>query len=301
MPDLPWNVRYLEGNLVSTTDRTASARPTSGRRRFSLVTRPAVWATLYLLAIPLYAAFYTNLLEGQFAQSNQAFEGRRFLEDRDAIGSRIKPGFESALSPGVSADVQLVGIAGALGFPVLRISDRADGASLDMWFDNGDALGDGWCAVGTPSGSFAEIIRTPGQLPGFEAAAVPYSPVAASEARTIFRRNELSGNRCDGYWVSSDGRTFVSVSLEGDAASAFFSSSQLYSSDPTFGGGAWRRMLYFSAVTITTLGFGDITPTSDWARLFVASEGVLGIVFAGLFLNALWRSRTEPGSTSRRD
>jgi hypothetical protein len=57
--------------------------------------------------------------------------------------------------------------------------------------------------------------------------------------------------------------------------------------DPSYASGVWLRMLYLSAVTITTLGFGDITPVSESARLCVALEAVLGVVLAGLFLNAL--------------
>jgi hypothetical protein len=47
------------------------------------------------------------------------------------------------------------------------------------------------------------------------------------------------------------------------------------------------RMLYFSAVTVTTVGYGDIVPVTDGARIAVASEAILGIVVIGLFLNGL--------------
>lgn len=47
------------------------------------------------------------------------------------------------------------------------------------------------------------------------------------------------------------------------------------------------RMLYFSASTITTLGIGDIQPVSTLARVLVTVEAVLGLIFVGLFLNAL--------------
>jgi len=45
--------------------------------------------------------------------------------------------------------------------------------------------------------------------------------------------------------------------------------------------------LYFSVITITTLGYGDITPTGTLSQLLVASESILGIILIGLFLNAL--------------
>lgn len=43
---------------------------------------------------------------------------------------------------------------------------------------------------------------------------------------------------------------------------------------------------YFSTVTVTTLGYGDISPKTDLARLLVSLEVLLGVVCAGLFLNA---------------
>ena len=45
--------------------------------------------------------------------------------------------------------------------------------------------------------------------------------------------------------------------------------------------------LYFSIVSITTLGFGDICPITTCSRFFVALESIGGIVFIGLFLNSL--------------
>jgi hypothetical protein len=57
--------------------------------------------------------------------------------------------------------------------------------------------------------------------------------------------------------------------------------------DPTSISGGWWRMLYFSAIVITTVGFGDIVPMTNIARLCCALEAVLGIILAGLFLNAV--------------
>jgi len=46
--------------------------------------------------------------------------------------------------------------------------------------------------------------------------------------------------------------------------------------------------LYFSVVTITTLGFGDVFPESGTtARIFVTIEAILGILSIGFFLNDL--------------
>lgn len=48
--------------------------------------------------------------------------------------------------------------------------------------------------------------------------------------------------------------------------------------------GSW---IYYSIVTITTLGFGDYTPSHGWAQSFTAIEVALGLVVMGLFLNSV--------------
>lgn len=45
--------------------------------------------------------------------------------------------------------------------------------------------------------------------------------------------------------------------------------------------------IYFSIITITTLGFGDITPVGKIGQLLTASEAILGVILTGLFLNSL--------------
>lgn len=56
------------------------------------------------------------------------------------------------------------------------------------------------------------------------------------------------------------------------------------------------RMLYFSVVTIATLGYGDIVPLSALARLLVAVEAVWGIFVAGLFINAFFTRHSNSSS-----
>jgi len=57
--------------------------------------------------------------------------------------------------------------------------------------------------------------------------------------------------------------------------------------DPKEASGLLIRMCYFSATTITTLGFGDITPVTTVARVLAGIEAVTGVVLIGLFLNAV--------------
>lgn len=54
--------------------------------------------------------------------------------------------------------------------------------------------------------------------------------------------------------------------------------------------GSW---LYYSIVTITTLGFGDYTPAGTGAQTITAIEVMCGLVFLGFFLNAVGAMKSE--------
>lgn len=58
------------------------------------------------------------------------------------------------------------------------------------------------------------------------------------------------------------------------------------------------RMLYFSAVTISTLGYGDIVPISTRARAVVTLEVIWGPILLGLFLNSLITETSQRFSRS---
>lgn len=51
--------------------------------------------------------------------------------------------------------------------------------------------------------------------------------------------------------------------------------------------------LYFSVVTITTLGYGEIQPINDVGKFFASLEAIFGIIIIGVFLNSLWQSFSE--------
>jgi hypothetical protein len=50
---------------------------------------------------------------------------------------------------------------------------------------------------------------------------------------------------------------------------------------------------YFSVITITTTGFGDITARGTLAKICVSIEATAGITIVGLFLASLWREFTQ--------
>lgn len=57
--------------------------------------------------------------------------------------------------------------------------------------------------------------------------------------------------------------------------------------------GAFGGMLYFSAITITTVGYGDVVPLSPLARFLSAMEATFGVVLLGLFVNSLYKSSSN--------
>jgi hypothetical protein len=49
----------------------------------------------------------------------------------------------------------------------------------------------------------------------------------------------------------------------------------------------WQRMVYFSYSTLTTLGYGDITPVSPWAQSIASLEAMLGLLYIAIILGRM--------------
>jgi hypothetical protein len=49
----------------------------------------------------------------------------------------------------------------------------------------------------------------------------------------------------------------------------------------------WQRMYYFSFSTLTTLGYGDITPVSPFVEPFVTAEAVIGVLYIAVLMARL--------------
>lgn len=62
---------------------------------------------------------------------------------------------------------------------------------------------------------------------------------------------------------------------------------------PDGGTTEWGSWLYYSIVTITTLGFGDYTPAHGWAQTVTAVEVMCGLILLGFFLNAVGSMKSE--------
>jgi len=49
----------------------------------------------------------------------------------------------------------------------------------------------------------------------------------------------------------------------------------------------WQQLLYYSYVTLTTLGYGDITPVKFYAQAFSVFEAVIGVLYTVILLSRL--------------
>ena len=55
-------------------------------------------------------------------------------------------------------------------------------------------------------------------------------------------------------------------------------------------------LLYFSLVTLSTLGYGDISPVTPTTRILSALEAVTGTLYLAVFISSLvsgWRGRAD--------
>jgi hypothetical protein len=88
-----------------------------------------------------------------------------------------------------------------------------------------------------------------------------------------------------------DGFLVPSLRLDGHETELLHHCAQAKLGFPSELSGQFVRMLYLSASTITTLGFGDIVPLTSAVRLAVSCEAICGILVMGLFLNAVSKEK----------
>jgi hypothetical protein len=72
-----------------------------------------------------------------------------------------------------------------------------------------------------------------------------------------------------------------------------FGSTPFFSADEST-----SSFMYFSVVTITTLGYGDLAPASDIARYFATSEAIIGQVFLATTVARLVSLLSRPPAPS---
>jgi hypothetical protein len=64
---------------------------------------------------------------------------------------------------------------------------------------------------------------------------------------------------------------------------------------------SWRLFYYFSISTLTTLGYGDVTPALPIARNLVMSEALIGQLYPAILLARLVSLHTETRNSKRKE
>ena len=58
----------------------------------------------------------------------------------------------------------------------------------------------------------------------------------------------------------------------------------------------WQQLLYFSYITLTSVGYGDILPTGFHAQAFAAFEAIVGVLYTVILLSRAGRDAHVRGS-----
>ena len=58
-------------------------------------------------------------------------------------------------------------------------------------------------------------------------------------------------------------------------------------------GWSWLDAFYFCVVTLATVGYGDLTPSTPWAKVFTIVYIFIGLSFFVSFVNLLAKERKE--------
>jgi hypothetical protein len=240
-----------------------------------------IWACVYLAAIPTFAAVYSLFPGGSWLYGTITHE-QRYLEKENAFRMGMMkfnaqnvwgPLSDAALSTGLPVNNSQMWLEEDIHYPytlpIGRIIVDTAKSSSQIRFHLEPAGMDRYNVLQFSSGASR-------QQPGFRIIADCESQQPYCAATRV-----QNGLRNDAFIAATDelvGLAFA-VWQERDGINYATSKDTFY------------RMLYLSAVTITTVGYGDIVPLTDLARAAVASEAILGIVLIGLFLNALSHER----------
>ncbi len=259
--------------------------------------RPIVWAIVYLLLLfPVFPLFYMADRDG-FTQTTTT-EEPDFNTQLDSVGKII----EKAVNDGIRAkagpsadfghatvvlqDPDAHTITGGIFYADSADKAPASGLESSIEIRQSQIPSAGCNASGTISLPYR--YRATGRYRPENSSNTGTTP--AAQAQTLFmeyswpfqdaKLNINGGDFCQVEALTSAAKGNVGSCVGGYASWCTVSNL--------------ARMVYFSAVTVTTLGYGDIVPIETSTRIMVTLEAVMGAVTIGLFLNALSRQTPLP-------
>lgn len=260
-----------------------AVRSRGPRRLRASLDRPSVWGVLYLAAIPLFALAYTAV-DGGFNQSTAATDAAT-ARDSTRVGRLIAEEIGHYLRSQPQRTVRLADGTIVRTDAISTIVEHI--GAVDALFSFEAELGEGKPRQIT----FAIFSGEAFGVENAEEIALVLRPDL--ERRPPARSVALSDLLPPTLVLSTatdlleDGEALAPIRR--DTLHRLRRHQSGVRGDPLAISGTFDRMLYFSVVTITTLGFGDIVPVTANARRLVALEAVVGVVLVGLFLNAIGR------------
>ena len=49
----------------------------------------------------------------------------------------------------------------------------------------------------------------------------------------------------------------------------------------------WQQLIYFSLITLSTAGYGDILPATMWGRMLAGIEATVGVLYVAILMARL--------------
>jgi hypothetical protein len=246
---------------------------------------PLIYLVTYLLAIPVFASFYWIIPAGFFAP----YARLEYAGQSDAYGAGliIQQALRRAMArrsirvanPDRNLQVREDMI------DVQRLTS-IDGQSIKFSLLLGLHDQDGLHQVEIPllmRGDARVLVGSNTENRNFRTLEI------GTQSNALLGERNLLNAAIEGLLTPSEPNDFLgpSIELSTDEDNKLQNFFNGLAGNPTAVSGAYGRMLYFSAIVITTVGFGDIVPFTSLARSIVALEAVLGVTLAGLFLNAV--------------
>ena len=97
----------------------------------------------------------------------------------------------------------------------------------------------------------------------------------------------------DGTWANHSSNIVIAL-----AAGALLTGTVVYRLLEDWG---WVDSFYFSVITLTTVGYGDLSPTTPASKLFTVVYVIGGISLIGAYLNEVMKRRARRAAERRSD
>lgn len=240
-----------------------------------------IWGMAYILFIPIFALIYHYYLPFEFFHSTSQFEKTTLNKDSDEICKQIK--YEMF---GDRVSIDTVFNNEKINFQGISVTSLHQTDSTINFYLNYNLINE--------TKSKNEYIE---QVCGIDKKICckdlgKYEPFYLRRFY-IEPKKRIVPINIDYWFLNTNNRKtlndpsdkLISFSLKLNEDLSYYVNA--LSGFPSKTTGNFPRMLYFSTITITTVGFGDIVPLTNRARLLVGLESFLGVITIGLFLNSL--------------